>query len=190
MPNADIWRSLPDPLTPKGIIDIIFAIGVNPMAQSSQSMLYNPLLMKCKTNQGAPSLSASLGAGFPAGFPMYNQHLHHYCYMDPEEAGGLLSFLLLSVSCSDFETDPLTCSSSPGGCVGVWSVCGFDSVCLGLLRLQDPQQDLAPWQSQYLVGWATHQDARGAGCTGLGEYLGVGYNLLNIGTLIALLLFW
>lgn len=72
---------------PKGIIDIIFAIGVNPMAQSSQSMLYNPLLMKCKTSQAGPSLSASLGAGFPAGFPMYNQHLYHYCYMDPEEAG-------------------------------------------------------------------------------------------------------
>lgn len=56
------------------------------MAQNSQSMLYNPLLTKCKTSQATPSLSASLGAGFPAGFPTYNQHLHHYCYMDPEEA--------------------------------------------------------------------------------------------------------
>uniref|UniRef100_A0A3Q0T3L1 Zgc:154006 n=1 Tax=Amphilophus citrinellus TaxID=61819 RepID=A0A3Q0T3L1_AMPCI len=69
-----------------GIIDIIFVIGVNPMSQSSQSVLYNPIL----------------GAGFPGGFPMYNQYLHHYCYMDPEEAVafvlGLLVVLALSFS--------------------------------------------------------------------------------------------
>lgn len=139
-----ILHSLPNTLTPKGIMDIIFAIGVNPMAQSSQSLLYNPLLMKCRSSQGVPSLSASLGAGFPAGFPMYNQHLHHYCYMDPEEAGGLLSS---SLSRSYFEADPSSRSSSPGGCVGVWSLCSFGSFSLGLLRLQDPQQDLAPRQS-------------------------------------------
>ncbi|XP_053293066.1 uncharacterized protein LOC128453975 [Pleuronectes platessa] len=86
----------------QGIIDIIFVIGVNPMSQSSQSMLYNPMLMMCQNIQGSPSLSGSLGAGFPGGFPMYNQYLHHYCYMDPEEAValvlGLMVVLALSLS--------------------------------------------------------------------------------------------
>nr|XP_020471833.1 occludin-like [Monopterus albus]XP_020471835.1 occludin-like [Monopterus albus] len=86
----------------QGIIDIIFVIGVNPMAQSSQSMLYNPMLMMCQNIQGSPSLSGSVGAGFPGGFPMYNQYLHHYCYMDPEEALalvlGLMVVLALSLS--------------------------------------------------------------------------------------------
>ncbi|XP_030608492.1 occludin-like [Archocentrus centrarchus] len=86
----------------QGIIDIIFVIGVNPMSQSSQSVLYNPMLMMCQSMQGSPSLSGSLGAGFPGGFPMYNQYLHHYCYMDPEEAVafvlGLLVVLALSFS--------------------------------------------------------------------------------------------
>ncbi|GLD51175.1 occludin-like protein [Lates japonicus] len=86
----------------QGIIDIIFVIGVNPMSQSSQSMLYNPMLMMCQSIQGSPSLSGSVGAGFPGGFPMYNQYLHHYCYMDPEEAValvlGLMVVLALSLS--------------------------------------------------------------------------------------------
>ncbi|XP_035526482.1 occludin [Morone saxatilis] len=86
----------------QGIIDIIFVIGVNPMSQSSQSMLYNPMLMMCQNIQGSPSLSGSVGAGFPGGFPMYNQYLHHYCYMDPEEAValvlGLMVVLALSLS--------------------------------------------------------------------------------------------
>ncbi|XP_034559252.1 occludin [Notolabrus celidotus] len=86
----------------QGIIDIIFVIGVNPMSQSSQSMLYNPMLMMCQNIQGSPSLSGSVGAGFPGGFPMYNQYLHHYCYMDPEEAValvlGLIVVLALSMS--------------------------------------------------------------------------------------------
>nr|XP_040027888.1 occludin [Gasterosteus aculeatus aculeatus]XP_040027889.1 occludin [Gasterosteus aculeatus aculeatus] len=86
----------------QGIIDIIFVIGVNPMSQSSQSMLYNPMLMMCQNIQGSPSLSGSVGAGFPGGFPMYTQYLHHYCYMDPEEAValvlGLMVVLALSLS--------------------------------------------------------------------------------------------
>ncbi|XP_059200039.1 uncharacterized protein LOC131979967 [Centropristis striata] len=86
----------------QGIIDIIFVIGVNPMSQSSQSMLYNPMLMMCQNIQGSPSFSGSAGAGFPGGFPMYNQYLHHYCYMDPEEAValvlGLMVVLALSLS--------------------------------------------------------------------------------------------
>ncbi|XP_075338534.1 occludin-like [Odontesthes bonariensis] len=86
----------------QGIIDIIFVIGVNPMSQSSQSMLYNPMLRMCQNIQGSPSLSSGVGAGFPGGFPMYNQYLHHYCYMDPEEAVafvlGLMVVLVLSLS--------------------------------------------------------------------------------------------
>lgn len=71
----------------QGIIDIIFVIGVNPMSQSSQSMLYNPMLMMCQNFQGSPSLSGSVG---PGGLPMYNQYLKHYCYMDPEEVSSIL----------------------------------------------------------------------------------------------------
>ncbi|CAN9503226.1 unnamed protein product [Ophioblennius macclurei] len=84
----------------QGIIDIIFVIGVNPMSQSSQSMLYNPMLMMCQNIQGSPSLSGSVGAGFPGGFPMYNQYLHHYCYMDPEEAVALVLGLLVVLASS------------------------------------------------------------------------------------------
>uniref|UniRef100_A0A667Y7M0 Zgc:154006 n=1 Tax=Myripristis murdjan TaxID=586833 RepID=A0A667Y7M0_9TELE len=79
----------------QGIIDIIFVIGVNPMSQSSQSMLYNPMLMMCQNIQASPSLSGSVGAGFPGGFPMYNQYLQHYCYMDPEEAVALVLGLMV-----------------------------------------------------------------------------------------------
>lgn len=69
-------------------------IGVNPMSQSSQSMLYNPMLMMCQNIQGSPSLSGSVGAGFPGGFLLYNQYLHHYCYMDPEEVIILFRFFV------------------------------------------------------------------------------------------------
>lgn len=55
------------------------------MLLSSQGTLYNPVLMMCQSMQGKPSLSGSLGAGFPGEFPMYNQYLYHYCYMDPQE---------------------------------------------------------------------------------------------------------
>uniref|UniRef100_A0A3Q4M4B9 Zgc:154006 n=1 Tax=Neolamprologus brichardi TaxID=32507 RepID=A0A3Q4M4B9_NEOBR len=83
-----------------GIIDIIFVIGVNPMSQSSQSMLYNPMLMMCQNIQGSPSLSGSVGAGFPGGFPLFNQYLQHYCYMDPEEAVAFVLGLLVVVALS------------------------------------------------------------------------------------------
>uniref|UniRef100_A0A8C6PE96 Zgc:154006 n=1 Tax=Nothobranchius furzeri TaxID=105023 RepID=A0A8C6PE96_NOTFU len=86
----------------QGVIDIIFVIGVNPMSQSSQSMLYNPMLRMCHNIQGSPSLSGSVGAAFPGSFPMYHQYLYHYCYMDPEEAValvlGLMVVLALSLS--------------------------------------------------------------------------------------------
>ncbi|KAL0966668.1 hypothetical protein UPYG_G00298110 [Umbra pygmaea] len=82
----------------QGIIDIVFVIGVNPMSQSSQSMLYNPMLMMCQNVQGSPSLSGSVGVGFPGGFPSYNQYLHHYCYMDPEEAVALVLGMFVVVA--------------------------------------------------------------------------------------------
>ncbi|XP_061878237.1 uncharacterized protein LOC133630645 [Entelurus aequoreus] len=79
----------------QGIIDIIFVIGVNPMSQSSQSVLYNPMLMMCQNIPDRPSLSGSVGAGFPGGFPMYSQYLYHYCFMDPEEAVALALGLMV-----------------------------------------------------------------------------------------------
>ncbi|XP_055359551.1 uncharacterized protein zgc:154006 [Betta splendens] len=86
----------------QGIINIIFVIGVNPMSQSSQSVLYNPMLMMCQNLQGRPSLSGAAGASFPGGLLMYNQYLQHYCYMDPEETValvlGLMVVLALSLS--------------------------------------------------------------------------------------------
>lgn len=62
------------------------------MSQSSQSIQYNPILMMCQSSQGSPSLSSSLGASFPGSFPMFNQHLYHYCYMDPEEVSRRILF--------------------------------------------------------------------------------------------------
>ncbi|CAG01949.1 unnamed protein product [Tetraodon nigroviridis] len=82
----------------QAIVGIIFVIGVNPMSQSSQSALYNPLLRMCQGLQSTPSLSSSLGAGFPAGFPMFNRYLYHYCYMDPEEAVAFVLALLVVVA--------------------------------------------------------------------------------------------
>ncbi|KAJ8011303.1 hypothetical protein DPEC_G00056750 [Dallia pectoralis] len=82
----------------QGVVDIVFVIGVNPMAQSSQSVLYNPVLMMCQNVQGSPSLSGSVGSGFPAGFLGYNQYLQHYCYMDPEEAVALVLGIFVVVA--------------------------------------------------------------------------------------------
>uniref|UniRef100_A0A8C6SRG2 Zgc:154006 n=1 Tax=Neogobius melanostomus TaxID=47308 RepID=A0A8C6SRG2_9GOBI len=67
----------------QGIINIIFVIGVNPMSQSSQSMLYNPMLMMCQNRN-----------------PMYSQYLHHYCYMDPEESVGLVLGMMVVLALS------------------------------------------------------------------------------------------
>lgn len=84
----------------QGIIDIIFVIGVNPMSQSSQSMLYNPMLMMCQNIPGSPSLSAAAGGSFPGGYPMYSQYLHHYCYMDPEESVALVLGMMVVLALS------------------------------------------------------------------------------------------
>lgn len=75
------------------------------MSQSSQSMLYNPMLMICQNMQGSPSLSGSVGASFPGGFLMYNQYLQHYCYMDPEEVRGSILLYFILLSCILFQSD-------------------------------------------------------------------------------------
>ena len=76
---------------PQGIINIVYIVGVNPMAQSSSSMMYNPMLMMCQ-NLYQTSYSQMGGVG---GFPIYNQYLYHYCFVDPQEVG----LFLLHTSC-------------------------------------------------------------------------------------------
>uniref|UniRef100_A0A8C1S2J6 Occludin n=1 Tax=Cyprinus carpio TaxID=7962 RepID=A0A8C1S2J6_CYPCA len=80
------------------IIDIIFVIGVNPMAQSSQSIMYNPILMMCQTSLGTPSISAGVGTGFPGVYQSFNRYLYHYCFMDPEEAVALVCGLFVMIA--------------------------------------------------------------------------------------------
>lgn len=65
----------------QGIINIVYIVGVNPMAQSSSSMYYNPMLMMCQ-NLYSTGVSNMGGVG---GFGVYNQYLYHYCYVDPQE---------------------------------------------------------------------------------------------------------
>ncbi|XP_003445179.1 occludin [Oreochromis niloticus] len=82
----------------QGIINIVYIVGVNPMAQSSSSMMYNPMLVMCQ-NLYQTSYSQMGGVG---GFPMYNQYLYHYCFVDPQEgiamACGFLVVIALSVA--------------------------------------------------------------------------------------------
>ncbi|KAG7279404.1 hypothetical protein CRUP_024223, partial [Coryphaenoides rupestris] len=81
----------------QGIINIVYIVGVNPMAQSSSSMMYNPMLMMCQ-NLYQTSYSQMGGVG---GFPIYNQYLYHYCFVDPQEgiamACGFLVVIALGV---------------------------------------------------------------------------------------------
>lgn len=165
---------------PQGIIDIIFVIGVNPMSQSSQSMLYNPMLRMCQNIPGTPSLSGSVGAGFPGGFPMYNQYLYHYCFMDPEEVGTKIFIPLFTLISCCFYCNKAVMSDSFS--VGSW-VCfgpagGFGSVSFCLLCVQDAQQDLAPREIEYLVGRGSGPDGRGAYSAGLGEFVSQCYLML------------
>ncbi|XP_010870862.1 occludin [Esox lucius] len=75
----------------QGIINIVYIVGVNPMAQSSQNMIYNPMLMMCQNLYGS-SYSSMGGVG---SFGMYNQYLYHYCYVDPQEGVAMvLGFLV------------------------------------------------------------------------------------------------
>lgn len=73
----------------QGIINIVYIVGVNPMAQGSSSMMYNPMLMMCQ-NLYQTSYSQMGGVG---GFPIYNQYLYHYCFVDPQE---VCVYILLS----------------------------------------------------------------------------------------------
>lgn len=63
----------------QGIINIVYIVGVNPMAQSTANSLYNPMLMMCQ------SLYGNSVTGMGGGFPLYNQYLYHYCFVDPQE---------------------------------------------------------------------------------------------------------
>lgn len=73
----------------QGIINIVYIVGVNPMAQSSSNMIYNPMLMMCQ-NLYQTSYSQMGGVG---GFPMYNQYLYHYCFVDPQEVCSFIKLL-------------------------------------------------------------------------------------------------
>ncbi|XP_036377334.1 occludin [Megalops cyprinoides] len=75
----------------QGIINIVYIIGVNPMAQSSQSMYYNPMLMMCQNLYN----SGGMGMG---GLPMYNQYLYHYCYVDPQEGIAMVCGFLVVIA--------------------------------------------------------------------------------------------
>ncbi|RXN12379.1 occludin-like protein [Labeo rohita] len=73
----------------QGIINIVYIVGVNPMAQSSTSSYYNPMLLMCQ------NLYGSSVTGMGAGFPLYNQYLYHYCYVDPQEAVAMVCGFLV-----------------------------------------------------------------------------------------------
>ncbi|XP_066500255.1 occludin [Hoplias malabaricus] len=76
----------------QGIINIVYIVGVNPMAQSYSSMYYNPMLMMCQ------NLYGNSVTGMGAGFPLYNQYLYHYCYVDPQEAVAMVCGFLVVIA--------------------------------------------------------------------------------------------
>ncbi|XP_048107585.1 occludin [Alosa alosa] len=78
----------------QGIINIVYIVGVNPMAQSSSSMYLNPMLMMCQ-NMYSTGVSSMGGVG---GFPIYNQYLYHYCYVDPQEAVAMVCGFLVVIA--------------------------------------------------------------------------------------------
>ncbi|TNN29068.1 Occludin [Liparis tanakae] len=81
----------------QGIISIVYIVGVNPMAQGSSSMMYNPMLMMCQNLYQTSSYSQMGGVG---GFPMYNQYLYHYCFVDPQEGIAMMcGFLVVIAFC-------------------------------------------------------------------------------------------
>ncbi|XP_034036027.1 occludin [Thalassophryne amazonica] len=80
----------------EGIISIVYIVGVNPMAQGSSSMIYNPMLMMCQ-NLYQTSYSQMGGVG---GFPMYNQYLYHYCFVDPQEGIAMVCGFLVVIALS------------------------------------------------------------------------------------------
>ncbi|KAM7409695.1 hypothetical protein PAMA_001270 [Pampus argenteus] len=78
----------------QGIMTIVYIVGVNPMAQGSSSMMYNPMLMMCQ-NLYQTSYSQMGGVG---GFPMYNQYLYHYCFVDPQEGIAMVCGFLIVIA--------------------------------------------------------------------------------------------
>lgn len=78
----------------QGIITIVYIVGVNPMAQGSSSMMYNPMLMMCQSLYQT-SYSQMGGVG---GFPMYNQYLYHYCFVDPQEGIAMVCGFLVVIA--------------------------------------------------------------------------------------------
>ncbi|KAF7202620.1 occludin isoform X1 [Nothobranchius furzeri] len=78
----------------QGIMTIVYIVGVNPMAQGSSSMMYNPMLMMCQ-NLYQTTYSQMGGVG---GFPMYNQYLYHYCFVDPQEGVAMVCGFLVVIA--------------------------------------------------------------------------------------------
>ncbi|XP_077572377.1 occludin [Stigmatopora nigra] len=82
----------------QGIINILYIVGVNPMAQGTANVMYNPMLMMCQSLYQT-SYSQMGGVG---GFPIYNQYLYHYCFVDPQEGiamgCGFLIVIALAVA--------------------------------------------------------------------------------------------
>ncbi|KAG7456565.1 hypothetical protein MATL_G00237130 [Megalops atlanticus] len=79
----------------QAIIDVVFIVGVNPMSQGSQNMVHNPMLVMCQNLDGNNFWE---GAGGVGGFPMYNQYLFNYCYMDAQEIVAMVCGLLIVVA--------------------------------------------------------------------------------------------
>ncbi|CAL9696453.1 unnamed protein product [Knipowitschia caucasica] len=78
----------------EAIISIVYIVGVNPMAQGSSSMMYNPMLMMCQSLYQT-SYSQMGGVG---GFPIYNQYLYHYCFVDPQEGVAMVCGFLVALA--------------------------------------------------------------------------------------------
>ncbi|XP_077439853.1 occludin [Vanacampus margaritifer] len=78
----------------QGIINIVYIVGVNPMAQGTSNVIYNPMLMMCQSlYQTGYSQMGGVG-----GFPLYNQYLYHYCFVDPQEGVAMVCGFLIVVA--------------------------------------------------------------------------------------------
>ncbi|XP_019730784.1 occludin [Hippocampus comes] len=78
----------------QGIINIVYIFGVNPMAQGTSNVIYNPMLMMCQSlYQTGYSQMGGVG-----GFPLYNQYLYHYCFVDPQEGVAMVCGFLMVIA--------------------------------------------------------------------------------------------
>ncbi|XP_061153554.1 occludin [Syngnathus typhle] len=78
----------------QGIINIVYIVGVNPQAQGTSNVIYNPMLMMCQSlYQTGYSQMGGVG-----GFPIYNQYLYHYCFVDPQEGVAMVCGFLMVVA--------------------------------------------------------------------------------------------